>query len=46
MRMKAKIIMAEVKRNVVDVDIQDWRRKRAQSILLCLDHDTSQLSSV
>ena len=45
-RMKAKIIMAEVKRIVVDVDVQEGRRKRARSILLCLDHDTSQLCSV
>ena len=44
--MKAKIIKAEVKRNVVDVDVQEGRRKRAGSILLCLDHDTSQLSSL
>jgi len=46
MGMKAKIIMAEVKRNLVDVDVQEGRRRRARSILLCLDHDTSQLSSV
>jgi len=46
MGMKTKIIMAEVKRNLVDVDVQEGRRKRSRSILLCLDHDTSQLSSV
>jgi hypothetical protein len=45
-RMKTKIIMAEVKRNIVDVDVQEGRRKRARSILLCLDYDMSQLSSV
>jgi hypothetical protein len=45
-RMKAKIIIAEVKRNVVNVDVQEGRRKRSRSILLCLDHDTSKLSSM